>query len=234
MLAENARPSERAGHSFQEVVRLRTSYRKFLPKPVPADVINAVLDDAQQAPSNSNTQPWVTHIVTGAKLQELSAAILAANAAGHHTPDFSFAMSDFRGRFQERAQEEGKHYYGSLGVAREDEAGRRAAAELNYTFFGAPQAAFLFMPSVGDNVRVAGDVGMYGQTFLLSLTDHGLGGVPQTALGYFAATIREVLHVPAELKLLFGISFGYVDPTALHYYRESRRDPLTNSVVFHS
>lgn len=40
--------------------------------------------------------------------------------------------------------------------------------------YGAPHVALLFMPSFGDNVRVGGDMGIYGQTFWLSLTAHCL------------------------------------------------------------
>jgi len=82
-------------------------------------------------------------------------------------------------------------------------------------FFGAPHAAFLFMPSVGDSVRVAADIGMYAQNFLLSLTARGYAGIPQTLLGLFADPIREHIGISDEMKLLFGISFGYADPTRL-------------------
>jgi hypothetical protein len=42
---------------------------------------------------------------------------------------------------------------------------------------------------------------MYGQTFLLALAAHGLGGVPQTMLSLFAADVREVLGVEPSLKI---------------------------------
>ncbi|MWA08343.1 hypothetical protein E5671_03980 [Streptomyces sp. BA2] len=70
------------------------------------------------------------------------------------------------------------------------------------------------MPAFGDGVRAAGDIGMYAQNFLLSLTARGLGGIPQTMLGIYANTVREFLGVPDELTLLFGISFGTTDVTA--------------------
>lgn len=54
--------------SFQQTARSRRSYRGFLPKPVPDEIIHEVLKDAQCAPSNCNTQPWSVHIVSGAKL----------------------------------------------------------------------------------------------------------------------------------------------------------------------
>lgn len=225
--------SRKPSSPFNEVVRLRKSCRGFLATPVPADIITSVLEDAQQAPSNCNTQPWSTHIVSGDLLKELSAAIIEAKNPEYYTPDFSFDLDHFYGDYSVRAKAQGKAYYEGMGIAKEDQEGRKAASDQNLTFFNAPQAAFLFMPSFGDNVRVAGDIGMYGQTFLLSLTDHGLAGIPQTYLGYFAATIRKVLNISDEFKMLFSISFGYADPDALGNSIKLGRDPLLSNVTFH-
>nr|WP_230885895.1 nitroreductase family protein [Streptomyces spinoverrucosus] len=81
-------------------------------------------------------------------------------------------------------------------MRREDRTARKAAAREGLNFFGAPHAAFLFMPAFGDGVRAAGDIGMYGQNFLLSLAARGFDGVPQTMLGFYADTVREFLGVP--------------------------------------
>src|SRR3546814_8693820 len=75
----------------------------------------------------------------------------------------------------------------------------------NLQFFGAPHVALLFMAPVYETVRVAGDVGMFGQSLLLSLEAHGLGGVPQTLLSFFAGAAREVLGIDPMYKMLFGI-----------------------------
>lgn len=220
--------------TFQHAVRSRRSCRGFLPTPVPDDVLREVLTDAQRAPSNCNTQPWNVHIVSGARLAELSRALHAKNDAGVFTPDFSFDTGDYHGAWRERQQAQGRAYYEAMGIARADMEGRQKAVALNYSFFSAPHVALLFMPSFGDNVRVAGDIGMYGQTFLLSLAARGLGGVPQTALGFFAGTIREVLGIPDELKMLFGISFGYPDDAAPGNDLRMDRAPITDNVTFHT
>ena len=127
---EQIQPSTQA---FKEVIRLRKSCRGFLDTPVPDHMITSVLEDAQLALSNCNTQPWETHIVSGDKLKELSEALLRENNAERFSPDFTFDTNEYHGRYQER---------------------------------------YLW------------------QTFLLSLTAHGLAGIPQTALGFFAGTIR--------------------------------------------
>src|SRR4051794_22331594 len=166
--------------SFAETVRVRRSYRDFLATPVPDELIREVLADAQLAPSNCNTQPWNMHIVSGAKRMELSLALHEANDAGRLTPDFSWDEKAYEGCYGERRREQGAIYYRNLGVAREDREARARAAAVNFSFFNAPHVAMLFMPVIGDSVRVAGDLGMYGQTFLLALAARGLGGVPQT------------------------------------------------------
>lgn len=218
---------------FHDVVRDRHSVRNFLSTPVPDSVMRAVLEDAQLAPSNCNTQPWQIHIVSGAKRDALSRALLAADAAEKLTPDFSFSLRDFYGAYSERAKEQGAAYYQAIGVARDATEDRRTAARLNLDFFGAPHVALLFMPSFGDNVRVAGDIGMYGQTFLLSLTAHDLGGIPQTMLGFYADTIREVLSIDSSMKMLFGVSFGYPDETHPANKYRIEKAPIEDSVIFH-
>lgn len=220
--------------SFEQAVRTRRSFRGFLPQPVPDATIHAVLEDAQCAPSNCNTQPWDVHIVSGAKLAELSEVLHRDNDASHFTPDFSFDMDQFYGPYGERKNAQGKAYYEAMNVMRSDKEGRHRAGALNYSFFNAPHIALLFMPSFGDNVRVGGDMGMYGQTFLLSLAARGLGGIPQTSLGFFAGSIRHVLGIPEEMKMLFGISFGYPDDDAPGNRMRMDRVPVSESVTFHA
>lgn len=220
--------------AFRELLEARRSIRSFLPDPVPDDIIKAVLRDAQCAPSNCNTQPWHVHIVSGSSRDNLSQALLDAEAEGRMSLDFSFSANDVHGIYGERLRQQGAAYYQALGISREALEERRAASLRNLEFFGAPHAAFLFMPVFGDAVRVGGDIGMYGQTFLLSLAAHGLGGVPQTVLGMYADTIRQELGVDPSFKLLFGISFGYPDSTSPAAAYRIDKIPVDESVIFHN
>ncbi|MGN8140173.1 nitroreductase [Pseudomonas sp. 22105] len=219
--------------SFSHVVRQRRSMREFLPQTVPTALIQNVLEEAQQSPSNCNTQPWQVHIVSGAKRDELATALKAADDAGQFTPDYYFDMTEYPQLYAERAQSSAKARYDAIKVTREDREGRAKAMRLNLDFFGAPHVALLFMPALGDSVRVASDMGMYGQTFLLSLTAHGLAGIPQTLLGMYADTVREVLGIDSGMKMLFGISFGYADRTATANDMVVGRIPVSQSVTFH-
>lgn len=218
---------------FKEINRERHAVRAFLPDIVDEKLIASALDDAQRAPSNCNTQPWIVHLVSGAKRDELSAALIYAYKFGKFSMDFSFDQKDYGWPFQDRCQAQAAVYHQALGVRREDYDERATVAGRNLTFFGAPHVALLFIPEIGDSVRVAADVGMYAQTFLLSLVAHGLGGVPQTMLGMFAQTARDVLGVDNQLKLLFGISFGYPDLSNPANSFRMDRVSLDQSVEFH-
>nr|NYU02503.1 nitroreductase [Pseudomonas sp. SbOxS1] len=218
---------------FQELVRTRRVARQFLPTPVDSELLVALLLDAQHSPSNCNTQPWVVHIVSGAARDLLSNALPAADERGDLTPDFEFDMQSYTGVHAQRAQFSGRACYEAINVARDDQQGRLAAMQHNLSFFDAPHVALLFMPHIHDYVRSASDVGMYAQTFLLSLHARGLAGIPQTLLGLYARTIREVLGIREEMKLMFGISFGYADPQSLANFVAVGRAPLSESVIQH-
>jgi nitroreductase len=219
--------------SFKAVVNARHSVRDFLPTPVPQDVLRSVLADAQQSPSNCNTQPWEVHIVSGAKRDALSTALLAASESGGYSMDYTFDQSAFYDDYSERSSAQGALYHKALGVKREDFDERKTIGARNLTFFGAPHVVLLFVPPFGDSARVASDVGMYGQTFLLSLVAHGLGGVPQTMLGMFADTVRDALQIETKAKLLFGISFGYPDGGSISNSFRMDRASIEECVTFH-
>jgi nitroreductase len=219
--------------TFTDVIRSRRSARAFLPDPVPADDIRGALEDAQRAPSHSNTQPWEVHVFSGEARERLSEAMLKAFEAGQMSPDFSTTYGDDDSVHVQRSQQTGAVLYGALGIAREDAEGRTKAVAENLRFYGAPHVALLFVPELGDVVRAANDVGMYAQNFLLSLTARGYHGVPQGMHGLFADTVRAHLGLPADLKLLYGISFGTADPDAAVNRLDVGRAPLDDHIVLH-
>lgn len=222
------------GEAFAALTQRRFSARRFLPQPLAPEEIRAVLEDAQRAPSNSNSQPWWVHVVSGDRQEALSRRLLEADDAGRMTPDYTYDYSDFgEGAYLERVQHHAATLYSTQGIERGDQEGRRSFARRNLEFFGAPHVALLFMPSLGDNVRAAGDLGMYGQNFLLSLAARGYAGIPQTMLGFYAQEVRETLGISEEMKLLFGISFGVPDSEEPLNQIQMSRVPLGESVVLH-
>ncbi len=196
--------------AFDTVVRNRRSVRAFLDQPVPQPLIEQIFTLARQAPSNCNTQPWQSWVVSGEKRNRLAARIGECAVRNELSLDIPYLSQHYDEQHKARMYDAAAQLYGALGIERGDKAARQQAFARNFDFFGAPHVALLFLPAWA-NEREAGDVGMYAQTLMLALTAHGLASCPQTALGMFADPIREELGIGNELKLFFGISFGYED-----------------------
>ena len=206
--------------------------RGFLAEPVPAETLEQVFSVAQRAPSNCNTQPWLTHVASGAILRALAEEMPGRFMAGQIDLDFPY-YGVYQGVYKERQHGSAQALYDAVSIRREDKALRHEQFMRNFTFFDAPHVAFLFLPEPF-GLREAADLGMYAQTLMLGMTAHGLGSCPQTALSFEANFIRETLGVEASNKLLFGISFGFPDPDAPVNQCATDRAALADCVHFHS
>ncbi|MEH6518437.1 MAG: nitroreductase [Halioglobus sp.] len=216
---------------FNQVVAQRHALRAFLPEPLEQRVIDTIFSGAQQAPSNCNTQPWQTHVVSGEKLEALREALPARFMAGEISLDFPYE-GKYSGIYKERQYGSAQALYDSIGIAREEKEKRHETFMRNFTFFDAPHVAFLFLPEPF-GLREAADLGMFAQTIMLGLTAHGLGSCPQTALAFHADYVREVLQIDASNKLMFGISFGRPDPEAPVNHCLTDRAALPDAVTYH-
>jgi nitroreductase len=216
---------------FDEIVKARRSMRAFLPRQVPAETLEQIFTVAQRAPSNCNTQPWLTHVASGASLRALREEMPRRFMAGEFSLDFPYDGT-YQGVYKERQYGSAQALYDAVGIAREDKERRQVQFMRNFTFFDAPHVAFLFLPEPF-GLREAADLGMYAQNLMLALTAHGLGSCPQTALSFEADFIRETLGIEASNKLLFGLSFGYPDPDAAANNCVTDRAGLADAVIFH-
>lgn len=215
-----------------DAIRQRRAVRGFLPQPVPAPLLKSIFELAQLAPSNCNTQPWLVEVVSGAPLQQLRQHLQAAAIdPAQHRPDLPYD-GRYEGAYTARQYDAAAQLYGAMQIPREDKAGRAASFLRNFAFFGAPHAAFIYMPQ-GFGPREAADCGMYAQTLMLALTAHGLASCPQTALSLQPHVVRELLQVPQGRQLLFGISFGYEDPSVAANRCRVGRAALSECVRFH-
>ncbi len=217
---------------FDEIVAARHSLRAFLPQAVEPDILATIFAVAQRAPSNCNSQPWITHVVSGAKLEILRSEMPQRFVAGNISMDFPYE-GVYHGVYKERQYGAAQALYSAVKLAREDKAGRNVQFMRNFTFFDAPHVAFLFLPEPF-GLREAADLGMYAQTLMLTLTAHGLGSCPQTALSFQAGFVREQLGLDASNKLLFGLSFGYPNWDAPANTCWTDRATGTDAVTFHS
>lgn len=193
-----------------DLLRERRSVRGFKPDPVPADLLERVLDMAQLAPSNCNVQPWTAHVVSGDSAERMRTVLHdAAKSGTKMTPDFPLTGA-YPGHYRGRQIDAAKSLFAATNVAREDVAARTGSFLRNFRFFDAPHAMFLFIPAWA-GMREAADCGMYAQSFMLALVANGLASCAQGALSHHAEIVHRELGVGEEQKLLFGIAFGYAD-----------------------
>jgi hypothetical protein len=217
---------------FEQIACTRRSIRGFLPDPVAAATLEQVFTTAAFAPSNCNTQPWQSHVVSGAVRDRLSRIFMETIGQGKHSLDYPYEAK-YDGEYRKRQLDVGILLYQALGVTRDDKAGKRRAFLRNLEFFDAPHVVFIFMPD-WCGIREACDVGMYAQNLMLAMRAHGIASCPQTILGYDADSVRRELDIDATMKLLFGISFGYEDPDLPENQIVPERAQLSQLVQFHT
>jgi nitroreductase len=192
---------------------------------VPQAVIEEALELAQQAPSNSNVQPWHMVFAAGAARDRVRDALLAEFwREPPHIPPLPEAFQHYR-------REAGAKLYGSMGIARDDKVARAAAVSRNFEFFGAPLVAFVCMHRDLGLPDAVG-VGMYLQTLVLVLTAKGLGTCVQVALSGYPEVVHDLLGIPADQTILCGVSIGYPDPDFPANHLRMGRQPVEQNVVF--
>jgi nitroreductase len=100
------------------------SIRAFLPEPVPRATLEEILRVAARAPSGTNAQPWKVHVLTGAALQRLSAAILAVvhdpAQLALHKDEYDYYPRRWVEPYLACRRKVGWDLYGLLGIGRAD------------------------------------------------------------------------------------------------------------------
>jgi nitroreductase len=211
---------------LEQVIRERHSTRMFLPQqPVPRELMDEALALAVCAPSNSNIQPWHMVFASGAPRDRLVAALVdEARRRPPDIPPLPVAFAHFR-------RDLGVQVYGSMGIAREDKAGRQAAVLRNWEFFRAPLAGIVCIHrDLGPADTLS--VGMFLQTLLLALTARGLGTCVEVSIAGYPEIVRAQLAIPAELSILCGLAVGYPDPDLPANKLRIGREPTEKNVVF--
>ncbi len=216
---------------FSDLVHERRSTRGFLPEEVPEETLRAIFETARWAPSGTNVQPWHVCVASGDTTRRLRQGFLERFDAGEkvvtdHAPDGRTGAP-----WQDRKRACARALYGAMGIEWEDREGRAHAARRNYEFFDAPHAVFFGMHEIF-GTQTACDVGMFAQTLMLAMTTHGVASCPQGTLRNYPDFVREVFGLPPEVKILFGISFGYEDTGVPANTARTDRAPLEETVQF--
>ncbi|MFT7686640.1 MAG: nitroreductase [Candidatus Azotimanducaceae bacterium] len=217
--------------SLEDGILNRHSVRGFLPKQVPEATLNKVFELAQWAPSGTNIQPWQVFVASGEVRDNLRQGFIDRIQAKEPSKADHTDKGKLGEIYRERRRDCAKALYKSMDIAWEDKAARAGAAFRNFEMFDAPHVAFLCMDEVFGG-QSAADVGMYAQTLMLSMTAHGLASCAQGTMAHYPDFVREAFGIPSEVKILFGISFGYEDSSIAANTARTDRAPLNESVTF--
>ncbi len=218
--------------SFKALNEDRCSMRDFLPTPVSENDIREVFEAAQFAPSNCNTQPWHVAVVSGDSAEKVKKALLDTIPKLQFQMDYPYDDGLYQNIHKERQIAAAKLINQAANVDRNDPLRQVKFLQNNVSFYGAPHAAFIFMHD-WCGIREASDVGMYAQNLLLAMRAKNIGSCPQTLLGFNADAVREVLRIQSDLKLLFGISFGYFDTDKPLNQTRTERASIDDAVTFY-
>lgn len=217
-----------------EAVRSRLSVRAFLDKPVALDVLGGVLELAARAPSGGNLQPWRLHVLSGAALEEFR-GIMRQRLARDPSPDpieYHVYPANLSEPYRTQRFRVGEMMYALLGIPREERDARLLWFAKNYEFFGAPVGLFCLIDRKMGPPQWS-DLGMYLQTVMLLLREHGLSSCPQECWSRYNRVVREFLGAPEELMLFCGLAVGYADDSKAVNRLASERMSLDGFAAFH-
>ena len=139
--------SKRGGQTLpvRDAVTGRRSVRRFLDQPVAIETVRQILADASRAPSGTNSQPWLVHVVTGKSRDRVCTDVTAAAIAGNAQQEYPYFPDDPGEPYVGRRRKVGFDLYALYGVDRKDIEGRKRAMLMNFDFFGAPVGLFFCM-----------------------------------------------------------------------------------------
>ena len=200
--------------SIAKLLENRHSVRAYTDQVVDTNLIRQIFSQAQQSPSNCNTQPWHVAIISGEAKDQL-AKELVESVSGGAQPNPTFQPGDYglSDQYRERQIECAMSLYDTVGIDRKDKPERFKLMLKNWQFFGAPHVAIFSMPKLMKEVNAV-DVGIYLQSVMLLLAEQGISCCPQGALAFYPDPILKVAQIPEENGILFGLSFGYADNDA--------------------
>ena len=217
---------------LSDAVDQRMSVRAFTPERPPRSVVEDILRRAARAPSGGNLQPWRVHVLTGQPLSALLADVagILADPARRETPEYDVYPKDLWDPLRSRRFQAGEDLYATLGVPREDRAGRLTQFANNFRLFGAPVGRFFILDR-----RVGppqwSDMGMLMQTVMLLAVAAGLDTCAQEAWSQFPRTIARHLDLGEHEMLFSGMALGYRDATHPINSLRTRREALEDFTV---
>ena len=226
--------------AFSELAAARYSVRDFRPDPVATEIVEEILEDTRQAPSWSNTRPFMLALATGERADRLRSAYIAEFdvtlpvqhkkrgamvrlALSGKAPDGDYrTWAPHPADLLPHSQAVGSQLYAHMGIARDDRKARDAAVRRNCEAFGAPVIGFVLVHK-GLMPFAALDAGIMLQTLFLSAKAHGVDSCPLGVLATWRRPFDAEFEAPADYRLITGFALGYASDAPVNDFRAERR-----------
>jgi nitroreductase len=197
---------------FSQLIKARKSIRGFLPKAVPRNVIDDIIEVAKWAPSSMNTQPWHVHVVTGEPLDRIRKGNSDNMVAGV-PPKRDFPMSEaYEGVHRKRQIDVAVQLFEAMGIARDDKARRTDWVMRGFRQFDAPVSLVLTYDKYLEPAAISQfDLGAFSHAIVLAAWEQGLGCVINGQGIMQSHVVREHAGIPDDQNIMICIAMGYPD-----------------------
>ena len=187
--------------SFHDVISTTRSIRRIKSDPVPADVLDRVLQAAVWAPSGGNRQPWRMIVVQDTEIKKKLGAIYSKEWA---------VYVDFNMQNAKNAPQEVKERLAAglaVGTALADNLHEVPVVVM---FVHDSRLIYVTDDNLG-RTSVVGGASLYPavQNLLTAARAEGLGGVLTTLIARSEPEVRELLGLPAEWGVHAMVPLGY-------------------------
>ena len=212
----------------RDAVASRYSCRAFLPTPIPIETIKGILNGAARAPSGGNLQPWLVHVLAGARLEALKDQLrprFAKELPRGEGAEYQVYPPNLKEPYYARRFRVGEQLYASIGIPRDDRPGRYRQFGRNYLFYDAPVGIFVSVDRIMGAPQWS-DLGAFIQNVSLLARAHGLHTCAQEAWTSWHKTVSAFLKLPPEHILFCGIALGHADDAAPINRWRSEREPV--------
>jgi len=214
----------------RDAVKGRRSIRRFLPKPVPEELIKEIIADALWSPSWGNTQPWELTVLTGDAMKQFMQKNREAVMSGKEGKSDVPTPQTWPDAHTSRYKDVGRRVLNSLDIPREDKEGRMDYYGRMYACFEAPALVMFSVDKALSLEYAMLDIGIIVQSFCLLAFEKGLGTTVLASSINYPDVLRESFSFPEDKRIIIGVAIGYPDPDAPENNFERSRGTLEEFV----
>ncbi len=218
---------------YGEVVLGRRSIRGYLPKPVPRELIEEVIEIAIRAPSSLNTQPWNFYVVAGEALDKIRAGNTERTLAG--VPDSREFRNHgaYEGVHRERQIGIAKQLFKVMNIERHDKEGRQGWVLRGFRQFDAPVSVVVtYDRSIHGGDIAPFDCGGVTNALVNAAWSRGLGCVVNSQGIMQSPVVREYAAIPDDQVIMICVAMGYPDDSFPANAVVSERKSVADAAVF--